>query len=65
MGWREQRATLREKNPCDTQELNQNIKTMAQRIDLNTLTKSRLVELCESRGLSSSGTKAELVIRLS
>lgn len=65
MGWREQRAVLRAKTPCDTQEPNQNIKTMAQRIDLSTLTKSRLIELCEAKGLSTSGTKTELVTRLS
>ena len=64
MGWREQRAILREKNPCDTQEPNQSIKDSATQVDLTTFTKAKLISICERKGLSTSGTKTDLVNRL-
>jgi hypothetical protein len=62
--WKELRTTLRAKEICDTQEPNQSIKTLATQVDLTTFTKAKLMSICERKGLSTSGTKTDLVNRL-
>jgi hypothetical protein len=62
--WQDLRTTLRAKEICDTQEPNQSIKDLATQVDLTTFTKAKLMSICERKGLSTSGTKADLVNRL-
>ena len=62
--WEDLRTTLRAKEVCDTQEPNQSIKDLATQIDLTTFTKAKLISICERKELSTSGTKADLVKRL-
>jgi hypothetical protein len=62
--WKELRTTLRAKEICDTQEPNQSIKALATQVDLTTFTKAKLMSICERKGLSTSGTKTDLVNRL-
>jgi hypothetical protein len=62
--WTDLRATLRAKEICDTKEPNQSIKDLATQVDLTTFTKAKLMSICERKGLSTSGTKADLVNRL-
>jgi len=62
--WEDLRATLRAKEACDIKEPNQSVKDAATQVDLNTFTKAKLISICEQKGLSTSGTKTELVNRL-
>ncbi len=62
--WTDLRATLRDKEICDTQEPNQSIKNLATQVDLTKFTKAKLLSICERKRLSTSGTKADLVTRL-
>lgn len=62
--WEDLRTTLRAKEICDTQEPNQSIKDSATQVDLTTFTKAKLMSICERKGLSTSGTKTDLVNRL-
>ena len=62
--WTDLRATLRDKEICDTQEPNQSIKNLATQVDLTTFAKAKLMSICKRKGLSSAGTKTDLVNRL-
>ena len=62
--WADLRTTLRAKEVCDTQEPNQSIKASATQVDLTTFTKAKLISICERKGLSTLGTKTDLVNRL-
>jgi len=62
--WTDLRATLRAKEICDIREPNQSVKDAATQVDLNTFTKAKLISICERKGLSTSGTKTDLVNRL-
>jgi len=62
--WKDLRTTLRAKEACDIREPNQSVKDAATQVDLTTFTKAKLISICERKGLSTSGTKTELVNRL-
>jgi len=62
--WKDLRTTLRAKEVCDTQEPNQSVKDAATQVDLTTFTKAKLMSICERKGLATTGTKTDLVNRL-
>jgi len=62
--WEDLRATLRAKEACDIKEPNQSVKDAATQVDLTTFTKAKLMSICERKGLATTGTKTDLVNRL-